>query len=518
MGIERTGLDIIIRTKAELDGVQALEASLERQIGKAKALGQDYSALEEKLKRVKTVLADTGPLEDFKKQADGAAKSSKALGVEVDDVSDKLGKKLFSAGALAIAAFRGMHAAINFVAPAFDGVRAAAGRLYTALQESVVSSGIFQGSVAGIRVALEALAEFVESKVTPKMLALANKVRDVATAYSDAAKAAADLLTIQREFAADEEKRAKGVEKEIKGIDAWLGRQKEVLAALRENEKARINFHEKDPVAREKKLADADRRFDAQGHRLEDEAANKKGVIVQKEIGRLDEEILAAGAQLPEMGTLPKLAQDAQDRAREEEAALRENRRNFVIRERIRQMGGASVSGRTSFAQMATKDREELNAEDQLVYDFVDRSGGMEAAVPAIDQALKGSRARVNQSKAARVDAFGRLPRGVGTPAEAANYEKGMDQQMRGRIQGLQEKQDTFGERGEEFQGGKVQRGLVTPIQDNTRDLDASRREMELEWDRLKETMREYDSSNRRKMREYNDEMRQLMKRGAEQR
>ena len=393
----------------------------------------------------------------------------------MDDVSDKLGKKLFSAGALAALAIRGIHSAAAFVSPALDGLRSATDRLYTALQQSVVHSGVFQTSTAGIRVALEGLAEFIESKAAPQMLSLANKVRAIADGYSDAATAAGNLLRIQREFAKDEAKKAKGVEKEIKNVDVDLGQKKEVLAAQRENAKARINLNEKDPLARAAKLAEVDRQFDARGKKIENEADTKKGGILNKEVGRIDEEILAAGAQLPQMGTLPKLAQQAQDAAVAERAALAENRKNFVIRERIRQMGGSKASGRTAFAEMAIKDREELSSEDQLVYDFVSKSGGMEKAVPAIESELTTSRARLGQAKAARVDAFGRLPRGVGTPAEAATYEKDLDLQVRRRIDGLQEQQESIGERSEDIGTGQQQRNAVTPITDSTRELNATR-------------------------------------------
>ena len=467
------------------------------------------------LKETTAAAKDTGKaLDGLGSKAKDSERDLKKTSVTVDDVSDKLGKKLFSAGALAAGAFRGIHAALNLVAPAFDGVSSAASRLWSALQGALVSSGVVQKATAGIRVALEALDEFVESQVTPKMLELANKVRDVATAYSDAAKAAGDLLRIQRQFQEDEAKNAKRVDKDLKDVDAWLGRQKEVAGALRENEKARINLNEKDPVAREKKLADVDRRFDAQGRRLEDEAATTKGGIVQKEVARLDEEILAAGAQLPQMGALPALAQDAQNKAQAEQAAQRQNRLNFVIARRIEQMGGNSVRGRTTFAEMAVQDREELNPEDQLVYDFIAKAGGMAKAGPAIEGELKTGRARLSQAKAERVDAFGRLPRGVGTPAEATTYEKGIDLQMRDRIHGLQGQQDTLGERGQEILGGKVQRSLVAPIQDNTRDTEATGRindamqgEMEREYKELQRSFQQYHRSNKDGLRTLRDEI-----------
>lgn len=45
-------LEILIKTRAELEGAESVAASLERQIGKAKALGKDYSALDAQLKQV----------------------------------------------------------------------------------------------------------------------------------------------------------------------------------------------------------------------------------------------------------------------------------------------------------------------------------------------------------------------------------------------------------------------------------------------------------------------------------
>ena len=185
--------------------------------------------------------------------------------------------------------------------------------------------------------------------------------------------------------------------------------------------------------------------------------------------------------------------------------SLRENRQNFVIRERIRQMGGARLSGRTSFAQMATKDREELSPEDQLVYDFIAKSGGMEKAVPAIERELKAGRARLGQASAARVDAFGRLPRGIGTPAEAATYEKGIDLQLRGRIEGLQGQQESLGEQAQDVLGSKVQRNLVAPIQDRTRDTNAQGRIIQAEEEaasRDKQAREEYHRATLRRIKE----------------
>jgi hypothetical protein len=54
-------LDILIRTKAELAGAQAAARALEQQIGKAKALGQDYGALKTQLDKVNASIAAAAP-------------------------------------------------------------------------------------------------------------------------------------------------------------------------------------------------------------------------------------------------------------------------------------------------------------------------------------------------------------------------------------------------------------------------------------------------------------------------
>lgn len=51
-------LEIQISTPAELEGAKSVEASLERQIGKAKVLKQDYSQLDAQLKQVRSSIAE----------------------------------------------------------------------------------------------------------------------------------------------------------------------------------------------------------------------------------------------------------------------------------------------------------------------------------------------------------------------------------------------------------------------------------------------------------------------------
>lgn len=53
--------ELIFRTRAELQGARQVEEQLQRDIGKAKALGQEYSELEKKLKQVQLVIGASKP-------------------------------------------------------------------------------------------------------------------------------------------------------------------------------------------------------------------------------------------------------------------------------------------------------------------------------------------------------------------------------------------------------------------------------------------------------------------------
>ncbi|MCX6896276.1 MAG: hypothetical protein NTZ16_12425 [Verrucomicrobia bacterium] len=58
MGLENSNLNILIKTAAELAGAEQAAAALERDIGKAKALGQEYGHLEAKLKTARAAIAE----------------------------------------------------------------------------------------------------------------------------------------------------------------------------------------------------------------------------------------------------------------------------------------------------------------------------------------------------------------------------------------------------------------------------------------------------------------------------
>src|SRR5437879_13508419 len=50
------GLDIVFNTRAELQGARQVEEQLQKQIGAAKALGQNYDELQAKLQRVQAAI------------------------------------------------------------------------------------------------------------------------------------------------------------------------------------------------------------------------------------------------------------------------------------------------------------------------------------------------------------------------------------------------------------------------------------------------------------------------------
>src|SRR5205085_9575730 len=53
-------VEIIFKTKAELEGAQRLKTELEQQVGAAKALGKEHGELSEKLEKVNGALRHSG--------------------------------------------------------------------------------------------------------------------------------------------------------------------------------------------------------------------------------------------------------------------------------------------------------------------------------------------------------------------------------------------------------------------------------------------------------------------------
>lgn len=151
-------LDFTIRTTAELAGAEATARSLEMQIGKAKALGQDYSDLSTQLERVKGSLA--GVQAELVKTpppaAEGGLKDLSLRGHELRAVFDELSGFVPGLGA----AIRNLGGVSTEVA---TQVAAGEAELSTATESMIASAGPLVVVVLAIQAAAEYWDRYKES-------------------------------------------------------------------------------------------------------------------------------------------------------------------------------------------------------------------------------------------------------------------------------------------------------------------------------------------------------------------
>lgn len=98
--------EIIFKTKAELAGARALQESLERQIGAAKAAGKDFSELQKQVDKVNASLAGAGKEGAFEKLREGLGEIIPGFS-QLDGILSKLGKGGVAAVAGGFAALAG---------------------------------------------------------------------------------------------------------------------------------------------------------------------------------------------------------------------------------------------------------------------------------------------------------------------------------------------------------------------------------------------------------------------------
>src|SRR5262245_55729736 len=91
MSDELKPLDLLIRTRAELQGAQATLESFERQIGKSKALGKETAELEKRATALRSALVVAAEALDKKSEKmDRAAQATKVYKEELADLEQQL--------------------------------------------------------------------------------------------------------------------------------------------------------------------------------------------------------------------------------------------------------------------------------------------------------------------------------------------------------------------------------------------------------------------------------------------
>ena len=220
-------LDFTIRTRAELAGAEQTAASLEMQIGKAKALGQDYSALAQQLNRVNESLAGVNPiLRQSGEEAEHAHLSHRGLHILFNEMGQQsvpafghaLAGALYGPLGLAIAlgaAIRGVQEASAQAAEkarkldeilesgSMETATTAADDYASALSRHAIESDNYAAALEKIRTAQDGIKEETDSSIK-KLHEEATALNAVQKAQTEAAKAKIEAMAESGQISPEE--------------------------------------------------------------------------------------------------------------------------------------------------------------------------------------------------------------------------------------------------------------------------------------------------------------------------
>ena len=196
MADNENSLDFTIRTRAELAGAEATATALEMQIGKAKALGQDYSELSAQLNRVQGAITNVQP--ELKKQNEHL-EGSRLLFTEINRILPGLGHELH-------AAFLGPVGAVIAFASVVDAAKSQLEAFNKALDDAAESDAA-HNFAEGIRAMNDALAEGIK-----KIADYNEAIAKVATHETTIARALGSQLGLMKAIAAERDKEANAAE------------------------------------------------------------------------------------------------------------------------------------------------------------------------------------------------------------------------------------------------------------------------------------------------------------------
>lgn len=271
MANDSNTLEFRIVTHAELAGAQAAAEALERQIGKAKALRQDYSDLQKQLDLVNASLKEANGGSQIEQQADAAlAGSQKAIASEKEEIQvlellKRQRAEAFAAGAdvsVFDRAIQNLTPSLGHAGHGFGSARIRAelfrrslmsvGAYIPGLEWAVyglgTSFGTITAAVIGGSIAVEYFIKHLEAaKIATEKLAeeqrkfdngiwfaqrdAIDEAKESAQEYADAIAHAGEQTDI---FATKEDQ-----EKQV--LDARLQAQKQLLEAMEKEELAQLN-------------------------------------------------------------------------------------------------------------------------------------------------------------------------------------------------------------------------------------------------------------------------------------
>ena len=153
MADEARSLDIVIRSKVEMAGAKALEEQLQRDIGKAKALGQAHEDLAAKLKSVQASMAEArAEAKKHGEDLDEAGKKAERFGLsgrELKKAVHELGHEFPIAGQLMRAFLNPIGMAVTAAIAVFSHFKEKIAELNKSLDEMGADAAKPFGDMAG---------------------------------------------------------------------------------------------------------------------------------------------------------------------------------------------------------------------------------------------------------------------------------------------------------------------------------------------------------------------------------
>lgn len=339
--------------------------------------------------------ANTSGLEKTTKELKDASVAATQAGVRIDDISDKVGKRLAPAVIATNLALRGMGWVLRIVSVAFGDVGKEVNRLGDNLGKMAARGNL---AADALNTALSTVNEFIETS----QVSFDNLAKNVGRAedkFEDATAAARAFAEAQKEVKTEAESAAESIDRQVAALQNQADQTVATLEAQKEQEKARAEVEESDPVKRARRLAGIDASYDGAILNAKIAAGGQQAKLLQTAIDVNKRRAVDAQEDIPDAAVVAKLVEEARAALAQIDSAKVANREAFLDMEALT----AVREGRSSGDQFARSLRLEAEA------------GSKDAAEARAALTLQSTRQGLSDANQSARTALSVLP---GTPAQ----------------------------------------------------------------------------------------------------
>ncbi len=335
-------LEYKIKTSAELAGAEAAADSLERQIGKAKALKQDYSALETQLKTLR------GSIEEYK----SATKSETDAADELKRANDQLADSVHTVSRSeaemaeqsehATISHRGLHkiaGELNRVLPGLGEVMMVA--FNPVVASIVILVGVFSKLIESIKETNEEMAKMAAANIDVSRISDGTEALQAQIDTMGSGVGKADDFATATDHVADAQKKV-------------ADNTNEAITAL----KTQAQYEEEEAKARQKLALDQIKQKVATG-----QMTPAEGAAAETDITARNEREASARKS--------KLESDEIDARKQEQSELTAQQRDLENRKTLESGSPEAAQGRADDAKnLAGKYKKDADDQGQYLHDF----------------------------------------------------------------------------------------------------------------------------------------------------